>query len=61
MHADVWLKQLAQGNAESKERMQNAVNETFNLALGIFEKGNFGITMAGTCLWDVENDHFINI
>lgn len=27
----------------------------------LFEKGNFGITMAGTCLWDVENDHFINI
>lgn len=41
MHADVWLKQLAQGNEESKERMQNAVNETFNLALGIFEQGNF--------------------
>lgn len=27
----------------------------------LFEKGNFGITMAGTCLWDIENDQFINI
>jgi ring-1,2-phenylacetyl-CoA epoxidase subunit PaaC len=52
MHADVWLRQLAQGNVESKERMQNAINETFNLALGIFEKGNFEKVL-------IENDFFV--
>lgn len=39
MHADIWIKQLANGNEESKTRIQNSINENFNLALGIFEKG----------------------
>ncbi len=37
MHANTWIKQLANGNAESKMRIQNAINENFALALGIFE------------------------
>jgi len=39
MHANTWLKQLAEGNEESHLRMQSALNNTWNYALGIFEKG----------------------
>lgn len=41
MHADIWIKQLANGNEESKARMQTAINEAFPLALGIFEPGDY--------------------
>ncbi len=41
MHSDIWVKQLGQANEESHQRMQIALNETFNLALGIFEESNF--------------------
>ena len=27
----------------------------------LFEKGNLGITMSGTCIWDTLKDGFINI
>ncbi len=40
MHANTWLQQLATGNEESKARMQNALNEAWPLALGIFEPGD---------------------
>lgn len=38
-HADTWVKQLGRANNESKERMQNALNYAWPLALGIFEEG----------------------
>ena len=41
MHADVWLKQLANGTEESKARMQSSLNEVFPMALGIFEPGPY--------------------
>lgn len=41
MHADVWIKQLANGNEESRARIQTSLNETFPLALGIFEASDF--------------------
>jgi ring-1,2-phenylacetyl-CoA epoxidase subunit PaaC len=41
MHADIFMKKLAAGGEESFTRMQNAINETFGLALGMFEPGNF--------------------
>lgn len=41
MHANTWVNQLASGNEESKARMQSALNETWNLALGIFEEGKY--------------------
>lgn len=41
MHADIWIKQLANGNEESHARMQSSINETFPLALGIFEESKF--------------------
>lgn len=39
LHADIWLKQLAEGNEESKQRIQTAINTTMAYALGIFENG----------------------
>ncbi len=39
MHADTWVKQLGHGTEESRARMQTALNESFSLALGIFEPG----------------------
>ena len=40
-HAVTWVIQLgAKGNEESKARTQTALNETFPLALGIFEPGD---------------------
>ncbi len=39
MHANSWIQQLSNGNEESKARMQSALNNTWNLGLGIFEDG----------------------
>jgi len=41
MHAEIWIEQLANGNEESKARMQSSLNECFPLALGIFEPSEF--------------------
>jgi len=41
MHADIWLNQLGKGTEESNSRIQKALEQTFNLALGIFEPGDF--------------------
>jgi ring-1,2-phenylacetyl-CoA epoxidase subunit PaaC len=41
MHADSWVKLLGTGNEESHARMQEALNQAFPLALGIFEAGPY--------------------
>lgn len=41
MHSNTWIKQLGNANEESHARMQSALNETFDLALGIFEESEF--------------------
>jgi ring-1,2-phenylacetyl-CoA epoxidase subunit PaaC len=41
MHADTWIKQLGAGTDESRLRIQKALNDSFNLALGIFEPGEY--------------------
>jgi ring-1,2-phenylacetyl-CoA epoxidase subunit PaaC len=45
MHADTWVRQLGNGNTESNARMQAALNECFNPALGIFEENEFAETL----------------
>lgn len=40
MHSDLWIRQLGKANTESHARMQKALDDTFNLALGIFERGD---------------------
>ncbi|RYD82189.1 MAG: phenylacetate-CoA oxygenase subunit PaaI [Sphingobacteriales bacterium] len=44
-HANTWVKQLAQGNEESKARMQSALNYAYPLAFGIFEPSKFEDTL----------------
>jgi ring-1,2-phenylacetyl-CoA epoxidase subunit PaaC len=41
MHGDNWVTKLGNANDESHSHMQSALNDTFNLALGIFEPGEF--------------------
>lgn len=41
LHGDTFFKQLAQGTEESKARMQSALREAWQQALGIFEKSEF--------------------
>ncbi|MBS1614020.1 MAG: phenylacetate-CoA oxygenase subunit PaaC [Bacteroidetes bacterium] len=45
MHADTFVKQLSNGNEESKARMQQALNNTWHLALGIFEAGEYELEL----------------
>ena len=41
MHADTFIKQLGHGSEESHARLQSALNNSWHLALGIFEKSDF--------------------
>lgn len=38
-HANTWLTKLGSANESSHTRMQNALNEVWNYALGMFEEG----------------------
>lgn len=40
-HANQWIKQLSEGNEESRARLQSALKEALPLAFGIFEPGPF--------------------
>lgn len=40
-HANTWVVKLGNGTEESKARMQTALNESWNYALGMFEAGDF--------------------
>jgi len=46
-HADTWLKKLADGNEESRARIQSAINEVYPIALGIFEPGHVEVLLEG--------------
>ncbi len=54
MHADTWVKQLGSANEESRARMQSALNECFNLALGIFEESEYAETLKQLNIFDGE-------
>jgi ring-1,2-phenylacetyl-CoA epoxidase subunit PaaC len=54
MHADTWIKQLGKANEESRARMQSALNECFNLALGIFEESEYAETLKLLNVFDGE-------
>jgi ring-1,2-phenylacetyl-CoA epoxidase subunit PaaC len=53
-HADTWLKQLGKANEESHQKMQDALNECFNMALGIFENGPFEHILIGEQIFEGE-------
>ena len=38
MHADTWMRQLAQGSEVSKARLQSSINLHWKMALGMFEE-----------------------
>jgi ring-1,2-phenylacetyl-CoA epoxidase subunit PaaC len=40
-HANTWVVKLGAANEESKARMQTALNDSWNYALGLFEEGDF--------------------
>jgi ring-1,2-phenylacetyl-CoA epoxidase subunit PaaC len=40
-HANTWIVKLGSANEESKARMQTALNDSWNFALGLFEEGDF--------------------
>ena len=54
MHSDTWVKQLGNANEESRSRMQNALNNTFDLALGIFEESDFAEALRETKVFEGE-------
>lgn len=41
MHGITWVQQLGNGNEDSRNRMQNALNELFPAAFGLFENHPF--------------------
>ncbi len=47
-HGDTWIVKLSNATEVSKARMQSALNECWNYALGIFEKGDFEKELAQT-------------
>lgn len=55
MHADSWITQLGNGNEESKNKLQTALNSSFNLALGIFEPGDYENELKEMKVFEGEN------
>jgi ring-1,2-phenylacetyl-CoA epoxidase subunit PaaC len=41
MHSETWIRQLSQAAEESRSRMQKSLDNTFGLALGIFEESRY--------------------
>ena len=54
MHADIWIKQLSGANEESHARMQKSIDECFNMALGIFEPGDYDDELIGRKVFEGE-------
>ncbi|MSP58571.1 MAG: phenylacetate-CoA oxygenase subunit PaaI [Flavobacteriaceae bacterium] len=55
MHADIFMKKLAEGGPESYGLIQQAINENFGLALGIFEPGEYESELIEAGIFGGEN------
>jgi ring-1,2-phenylacetyl-CoA epoxidase subunit PaaC len=55
MHDDTWITQLGNASDESISRLQSALNQTFNSALGIFEPGDFEAELSEMKVFEGEN------
>jgi ring-1,2-phenylacetyl-CoA epoxidase subunit PaaC len=55
LHANTWVKQLGSATEESVERMQNALNEAFPLALGMFEESEYENELMESGIFKGEN------
>jgi ring-1,2-phenylacetyl-CoA epoxidase subunit PaaC len=53
-HANTWVVKLGPANEESHTRMQRALNEAWNYALGIFENGPFEEELKQTGVFEGE-------
>lgn len=53
-HGDTWLVKLSNATEVSKARMQSALNESWNYALGIFEPGDFEKELAESGVFEGE-------
>ena len=53
-HGDTWIVKLSNATEVSKARMQSALNECWNYALGIFEKGDFEKELAESGVFEGE-------
>jgi ring-1,2-phenylacetyl-CoA epoxidase subunit PaaC len=54
LHANTWIEQLGNATEESIARLQTAINETFPMALGIFEEGLDEETLAAAKIFKGE-------
>lgn len=54
LHANTWVTKLGNGTEESRARMQSALNEAWNYALGIFEPGDHEQILASAGIFDGE-------
>jgi len=54
LHADTWLTRLGNATEESHARMQSALNELWNYALGIFEPSDYEAELIAEKIFDGE-------
>jgi ring-1,2-phenylacetyl-CoA epoxidase subunit PaaC len=54
LHANIWVTKLGVADEESHARMQTALNESWNYALGIFEEGDFESILKSEKIFDGE-------
>lgn len=57
-HANTWMVKLGSANEESHTRMQAALNDAWNYALGIFEEGPFEEELSTTGVFEGEKALF---
>jgi ring-1,2-phenylacetyl-CoA epoxidase subunit PaaC len=55
-HANIWVTKLGNTNEESHARMQTALNECWNFALGMFEESEFEDLLINEKIFDGENE-----
>lgn len=53
-HANTWITKLGTSNEESHARMQSALNEAWNYALGMFEEGDFEAALKAEGIFEGE-------
>ncbi|MES2558684.1 MAG: 1,2-phenylacetyl-CoA epoxidase subunit PaaC [Bacteroidota bacterium] len=53
-HANIWITKLGVATEESHARMQTALNEAWNYAVGLFEEGDFEKQLAAEGIFEGE-------
>lgn len=56
LHAQTWMRQLGNSNADAKNRLQTALNEAYPLAFGLFEPTAFEAEIASMGLQPAESE-----